>query len=53
MNIKFCYELGKTETHEFLVQVYGREPVNRKCVYELFKGFREGKKITEDEPRSS
>ena len=34
-----------------LVQVYGTEAVRRKCVYEWFKGFREGKETTEDEPR--
>ena len=44
-NIKFCYKLGKTamETSGVLVQVYGREAVSRKCVYEWFKCFREGK----------
>ena len=53
MNIKFCYKLGKTttETHEMLVQVYGTEVVSRKCVYDWFKRFRDGKEITEDEPR--
>ena len=35
-----------------LVQVYRREAVSRKCVYEWFKRFREGKETTEDEPRS-
>ena len=35
-----------------LVQMYGRESVSRKCVYEWFKRFREGKGTTEDE-RSS
>ncbi|XP_069670081.1 protein GVQW3-like isoform X7 [Periplaneta americana] len=54
INIKFCYKLGKTatETHGMLVQVYGREAVSRKCVYEWFKRFREGKETIEDEPRS-
>ncbi|KAJ4451706.1 hypothetical protein ANN_03176 [Periplaneta americana] len=54
VNIKFCYNLGKTatETHGMLVQVYGREAVSRKCVYEWFKRFREGKETIEDEPRS-
>ena len=53
-NIKFCYKLGKTatETREIMVNVYGREAVSRKCVYEWFKHFREGKETTEDEPRS-
>jgi len=54
VNIKFCYKLGKTatETHEILVQVYGTEAVSRKCVYDWFKCFRDGKETTEDEPRS-
>ncbi|KAJ4447940.1 hypothetical protein ANN_09949, partial [Periplaneta americana] len=54
VNIKFCYKLGKTatETHGMLVQVYGREAVSRKCVYEWFKRFREGKETIEDEQRS-
>ena len=53
-NIKFCYKLGKTvtETREMLVQVYEREAVSRKCVYDWLKSFREGKEMTEDEPRS-
>ena len=34
------------------MEVYGRETLNRKCVYEWFKRFREGKDRTEDEPRS-
>ena len=53
-NIKFCCKLGKTamETHEMLVQVYGREAMVRKCVYKWFKRFREGKETTEDESRS-
>ena len=54
-NIKFCYKLGKTatKTREMLEQVYGREAVSGKCVYEWFKCFREGKETTEDEPRLS
>ena len=53
-NIKFCYKLGKTatETRKILVQVYGKNSVSRKCVYEWFKRFREGKETNEDEPRS-
>ena len=35
-----------------MVQVYGREVVSRKCVYEWFKSFGEGKETTEDEPRT-
>ena len=37
---------------EMLVQVYGTEAVSRKCVYDRFKRFRDGKQTTEDEPRS-
>ena len=53
-NFTLCYKLGKTatETHEMLVQVYGREAVSRIRVYEWCKFFREGKVTTEDEPRS-
>ena len=53
-NIKFCYKLGKTasETREMLVQVYGKEAVSRKYVYEWFKRFREGKETTENAPLS-
>jgi hypothetical protein len=52
VNIKFCYKLGKTatETHEMLVQVHGTKAVSRKCVYDWFKRFRDGKETTEDEP---
>ena len=35
-----------------LVQVYGREAVSRKYVYERFSRFREGKETIKDEPRS-
>ena len=35
-----------------LMQVYGKEAVSRKCVYECLKRFREGKETTEDESRS-
>ncbi|GBO37308.1 Putative uncharacterized protein FLJ37770 [Araneus ventricosus] len=51
VNIKFCFKLGKTvtETHEMLVKVYGVHAVSKKCVFEWFKRFRDGK---EDELRS-
>ena len=39
-------------TREMLVQMYGREAVSRKWVYEWFKNFRERKETTEEEPRS-
>ena len=34
------------------VQVYGKEAVSGKCVYEWFKRFREWKETTEDDARS-
>ncbi|GBN90884.1 Putative uncharacterized protein FLJ37770 [Araneus ventricosus] len=51
VNIKFCFKLGKTakETHEMLVKV---DAVNKKCVFEWFKRFRDGKEDVKDEPRS-
>ncbi|GBM28261.1 Mariner Mos1 transposase [Araneus ventricosus] len=54
VNFKFCFKLGKTatETHEMLVTVYGVEAVSKKCVFEWFKRFRDGKEDVEDEPRS-
>ena len=54
MNIKFCYKLVETtETHEMLVQVYRMEAVSRKCVYDWFRRFRDGKETVEDEPWQS
>jgi uncharacterized membrane protein len=54
VNIKFCDKLRKTavETHEMLVLVYGAEAVSRKCVYDRFKRFRDGKETAEREPRA-
>ncbi|GBN99119.1 Putative uncharacterized protein FLJ37770 [Araneus ventricosus] len=54
VNIKFCFKLGKTatETHEMLVKVYGVYAVSKKCVFEWFKLFRDGKEDVKDEPRS-
>ncbi|GBO23081.1 hypothetical protein AVEN_56459-1 [Araneus ventricosus] len=54
VNIKFCFKLGRTatETHEMLAKVYGVNAVSKKCVYEWFKRFRDGKEDVEDEPRS-
>ncbi|GBN64197.1 hypothetical protein AVEN_11778-1 [Araneus ventricosus] len=51
VNIKFCFKLGKkaTETHEMLVKV---DAVSKKCVFEWFKCFRDGKEDVKDEPRS-
>jgi hypothetical protein len=54
VNIKFCYKLRKTATgaREMLVQVYGTKAVSRRCVYDWFKRFHDGKKSPEDEPLS-
>ncbi|GBN39598.1 hypothetical protein AVEN_70062-1 [Araneus ventricosus] len=54
VNIKFCFKLCKmaTETHEMLVKVYGVNVVSKKCVFEWFKRFRDGKEDVKDEPRS-
>lgn len=54
INIKFCFKLGKTatETHDMLVKVYGQEAVSKKCVYEWFQRFTDGKEDVKDEPRS-
>ncbi|GBM74333.1 hypothetical protein AVEN_122145-1 [Araneus ventricosus] len=49
VNIKFCFKLCETETHEMLVKV---DAVSKKCVFEWFKRFRDGKEDVEDEPRS-
>ncbi|KZC08663.1 Histone-lysine N-methyltransferase SETMAR [Dufourea novaeangliae] len=35
-----------------LVKVYGTEAVNKKCVYDWFKRFRDGKEAVDDEPCS-
>ncbi|GBM27494.1 Putative uncharacterized protein FLJ37770 [Araneus ventricosus] len=54
VNIKFCFKLGKTvtETHEMLLKVYGVDAGSKKCVFEWFKCFRDGKEDVKDEPRS-
>ncbi|GBM60878.1 hypothetical protein AVEN_49639-1 [Araneus ventricosus] len=54
VNIKFCFKLCKTATvtHEMLVKVYGVDAVSKKCVFEWFKHFRDGKEDVKDEPRS-
>ena len=54
INMKFCFKLKKTvaETHEMLIQVYGEEAVSKKCVYDWFKRFKDGRESVEDEERS-
>ena len=41
-----------TETHDMLVKVYGQEAVSKKCVYEWFKCFADGKEDVKDELQS-
>ncbi|GBM32767.1 Putative uncharacterized protein FLJ37770 [Araneus ventricosus] len=50
VSIKFCFKLGRTatETHRMLVKV---DAVSKKCVFEWFKRFRDGKEDAKDEPR--
>ncbi|GBL98073.1 Putative uncharacterized protein FLJ37770 [Araneus ventricosus] len=54
VNIKFCFKLSKTatETHEMLVKVYDVDAVSKKCVFEWFELFRDGKEDAKDETRS-
>ncbi|GBN17328.1 Putative uncharacterized protein FLJ37770 [Araneus ventricosus] len=54
VNNKFCFKVGKTatETHEMLVKVYGEDAVSKRCVFEWFKRFRDGKENVKDDPRS-
>ncbi|GBM93968.1 Putative uncharacterized protein FLJ37770 [Araneus ventricosus] len=51
VNIKFCFKLGRTatETHEMLVKA---DAVSKKCAFERFKRFRDGKEDVKDEPLS-
>ncbi|GBM47827.1 Putative uncharacterized protein FLJ37770 [Araneus ventricosus] len=51
VNIKICFKLGRTatETHEMFVKV---DAVSKKCVFEWFKRFKNGKEDVKDEPRS-
>ncbi|GBN52544.1 hypothetical protein AVEN_74011-1 [Araneus ventricosus] len=50
VNIKLYFKFGRTatETHEMLVKV---DAVSKKCVFEWFKRFRDGKEDVKDEPR--
>ncbi|GBN76750.1 Putative uncharacterized protein FLJ37770 [Araneus ventricosus] len=50
VNIKFCLKSGRTgrRRHEMLVKVGA---VSKKCVFEWFKRFRDGKEDVKDEPR--
>ncbi|GBM56331.1 hypothetical protein AVEN_60313-1 [Araneus ventricosus] len=41
-----------TETHEMLVKVYGVDEVSKKCIFEWFKSFRDGKEDVKGETRS-
>ncbi|GBN83373.1 hypothetical protein AVEN_67828-1 [Araneus ventricosus] len=53
VNIKFYFKSGRTatetETHEMLLKV---DAVSKKCVFEWFKCFRDGKEDVKYEPSS-
>ncbi|KAJ8960941.1 hypothetical protein NQ318_020241 [Aromia moschata] len=53
VNIKFLVKLGKTftEAYAMLKEMYGTECVSRTQVFEWFKRFKEGREMTEDDPR--
>ncbi|KAJ8947300.1 hypothetical protein NQ318_014198 [Aromia moschata] len=53
VNIKFFVKLGKTFTvvYAILKEVYGNECLSRTQVFEWFKRFKEGREMTEDDPR--
>ena len=50
---KFLVKLGKTvtETHDSLRIVYADDSLSRTQVFELFKKFKEGREVIEDNPR--
>lgn len=52
--VKFCFLLGKTaaETLEMLKAAYKDDALNKSCVYEWFKRFKNGDMSIEDQPRS-
>ncbi|XP_025266745.1 protein GVQW3-like [Camponotus floridanus] len=54
VNLKFLVKLGKTatEAHAMLKEVYGSECLSRTQVFEWCKRFKEGREMTEDDPRS-
>ena len=54
INIKFCVKLGKTatETLKMWCDVYEDSSMSRTRVFEWHKGFVEGRKDVEDDPKS-
>ncbi|KAJ8962201.1 hypothetical protein NQ318_018170 [Aromia moschata] len=53
VNLKFRVKLGKTftEAYAMLKEVYGNECLSRTQLFEWFKWFKEGREMTEDDPR--
>ncbi|KAJ8941339.1 hypothetical protein NQ318_004783 [Aromia moschata] len=53
VNLKFLVKLGKTltEAYAMLKEVYVNECLSRAQVFEWFKRFKEGREMTEDDPR--
>ena len=51
--IKFCFKLGKnaTETYEMLQTAFGPSCVNRACVFEWHKRFKEDRESVRDDER--
>ncbi|KAJ8946562.1 hypothetical protein NQ318_008292 [Aromia moschata] len=54
VNLKFLVKLWKTftEAYAMLKEVYGNECLSHIQVFEWFKRFKEGREMTEDDPRS-
>ncbi|KAJ8938950.1 hypothetical protein NQ318_016014 [Aromia moschata] len=53
VNLTFLLKLGKTftEAYTMLKEVYGNECLSRIQDFEWFKWFKEGREMTEDDPR--
>jgi hypothetical protein len=52
--VKFCVKLGKSfmETFEILKAAFGHEALGRNQAYEWWKRFKDGRTVTDDDPRS-
>ncbi|KAJ8958890.1 hypothetical protein NQ318_019658 [Aromia moschata] len=53
VNLKFLVKLRKTftEAYAMLKELYGNECLSRTQIFEWFKRFKEGREMTEDDPR--
>jgi hypothetical protein len=51
--IKFCFKacLSATETLVLVQKAYGNEALNQSNVFRWYSGFRDGKKLVEDDER--